>query len=137
VTHENEIDLLRRILQDSHVIAVVGLSNDPSRPSYDVSAYMQRHGYRIVPINPGASEILGEQAYPDLLSVPFDVDIVNIFRRPEQVEPHVEEAIRKGAQSVWMQLGIQHDAAARRARGAGLPVVQDRCIKIEHMRLLR
>lgn len=137
MTHENEIDLLRRILQDSHVIAVVGLSNDPSRPSYDVSAYMQRHGYRIVPINPGASEILGEQAYPDLLSVPFDVDIVNIFRRPAQVEPHVEEAIRKGAQSVWMQLGIQHDAAARRARGAGLPVVQDRCIKIEHMRLLR
>lgn len=128
---------LREILQNSRTIAVVGLSDDQTRPSYGVSQYMQRQGYRIVPINPGASQILGEQCYPDLLSVPFEVDIVDIFRRAEAVGPHVDEAIQKGAKTVWMQLGIRNEEVARRAREAGLQVVMDRCIKVDHMRLMR
>jgi hypothetical protein len=127
---------LRAILQNTHTIAVVGLSNDPSRPSYDVSRYMQRQGYRIVPITPKGGEILGETAYPDLQSVPFDVDMVNIFRRSEAVGPHVQEAIEKNARTVWMQLGIRNEEAAQRAQQAGLDVVMDRCVKIEHARLM-
>lgn len=134
---EQDTALLQDILRQTKVIAVVGLSNDPARPSYDVASYMQRQGYRIVPINPQAREILGEQAYPDLLSVPFDVDMVDIFRRPEAVGPHVDEAIQKGARSIWMQLGIRNEEAAQRARAAGLRVVMDRCVKVDHMQLMR
>jgi hypothetical protein len=127
---------LREILQDTRVIAVVGLSNDTSRPSYGVARYLQQQGYQIVPIHPKEQEVLGERAYPDLLSVPFDVDMVDIFRRSEFVGPHVDEAIQKGAKIVWLQFNIHNAEAEQRARDAGLHVVVDRCTKVEHMRLI-
>jgi len=123
------------ILKEGHTVAVVGLSPKPDRPSYAVAQYLQSQGYRIVPINPNAQEILGEKAYPALLSVPEKVDIVDIFRRPDEVPPVVDEAIGIGAKVVWMQEGIVHDGAARRAREAGLKVVMNRCMKKEHQRL--
>ncbi|MCU0494321.1 MAG: CoA-binding protein [Chloroflexaceae bacterium] len=128
-------DELSQILREAKTIAVVGLSPDQGAASYGVAKYLQRQGYRIVPVNPNASEVLGEKAYPDLLSIPFEVDVVDIFRRPESVGPHVEEAIQKGVKAVWMQLGIRNEQAAAAARNAGLPVVMDRCMKIEHYRL--
>lgn len=129
-------DQLRRILQQTRVIAVVGLSNNPARPSYGVTRYMQAQGYTIVPINPELTEVFGEKAYPDLLSVPFPIDLVDVFRRSELVGPHVDEAIEKGVKTVWMQLGVRNEQAAQRARDAGLEVVMDRCILVEHRRLL-
>ncbi len=127
---------IKDALQTAKTIAVVGLSDDPSRPSYGVAKYLQNHGYRIVPVSPKGGQILGEQAYPDLPSIPFDVDIVDVFRRSEAVGPHVDEAIQKGAKMVWLQLGIRNDEAVQKASDAGVEVVQDRCLKIEHMRLL-
>jgi predicted CoA-binding protein len=124
-------DILRRY----RTIAVVGLSSDTWRPSYSVSRYMQAAGYRIIPVNPDETEVLGEKAYPTVSSIPEPVEIVNIFRRPEAVPPVVEEAIIAGAKVVWMQSGIFNEAAAKRARDAGLEVVQDRCIRTEHRRL--
>ena len=126
-------DLLRK----SHVIAVVGLSSKKFRPSYGVAEYMQREGYRIIPVNPNEVEVLGEKAYARLEDVPEHVDIVDIFRRSEFVAPLVEEAIRRGASAVWMQEGVVHEEAARKARDAGLTVVMDHCILKEHTRLLR
>ncbi|HEX8985048.1 MAG TPA: CoA-binding protein [Bryobacteraceae bacterium] len=123
------------LLRDSHTIAVVGLSNRRARPSYGVSEYMQSAGYRIIPVNPHETEVLGEQAYPDLDSVPVPIDIVDIFRRAEFVPGIVEAAIRVGAKAVWMQEGVVHEDAAQRARDAGLTVVMDRCILKEHRRL--
>jgi predicted CoA-binding protein len=123
------------ILKDSRTIAVVGLSSKRFRPSYGVAEYMQRSGYRIVPVNPEESEVLGEKCYPDLDSVPEEIDIVDIFRRSEFVPEIVEAAIRKGAKAVWMQEGVIHEEAARRAAEAGLDVVMDRCILKDHRRL--
>lgn len=136
-TPELSDEQIANALRDAKTIAVVGLSDDPSRPSYGVAKYMQDHGYRIVPVSPKGGEILGEQAYPDLPSIPFPIDIVDVFRRPEAVGPHVDEAIETGAKMVWLQLGIRNDDAAGKAQDAGIDVVQDRCIKIEHMRLAR
>lgn len=129
-------DTLRQILEQTRTIAVVGLVDDPTRPSYGVAQYLQRQGYRIVPINPREGQVLGEQSYPNLAAVPFAVDLVDLFRRPEAVGPHVEEAIQTGAKVVWMQLGISNEPAAEQARAAGLQVVQNRCMKIEHARLI-
>ncbi len=123
------------LLRSSRTIAVVGLSNKKSRPSYGVSKYMQGAGYRIIPVNPHEVEVLGERAYPSLDAVSEKVDIVNIFRRPERVPDIVEAAIRKGARGVWMQEGVVHEAAAEQARAAGLAVVMDRCILKEHRKL--
>ena len=123
------------ILGSAHTIAVVGLSPKRFRPSYGVAEYLQRAGYRIIPINPGVAEVLGEKAYPSLDAVPGPVDIVDIFRRPEHVPAIVEAAIRKGAKAIWMQEGVVHEDAARRAESAGLAVVMDRCILKEHRRL--
>lgn len=123
------------ILRTARTIAVVGLSSKPWRPSYGVAEYMQRAGYRIIPVNPNEREVLGEKSYPDLESVPERVDIVNVFRRSEFVPEIVEAAIRIGARVVWLQEGVRHDEAADRARQAGLEVVQDRCILKEHRRL--
>jgi predicted CoA-binding protein len=123
------------ILQQSRTIAVVGLSSKRFRPSYGVAEYMQRAGYRIIPVNPEESEVLGEKSYPDLDSVPEAIDIVDIFRRSEFVPEIVEAAIRKGAKAVWMQEGVIDEEAARRAAEAGLDVVMDRCILKEHRRL--
>ena len=122
------------ILRTARTIAVVGLSGKRFRPSYGVTEYMQRAGYRIIPVNPYETEILGERCYPDLDSVPGEVDIVDIFRRPEFVPEIVEAAIRKGARAIWMQEGVIHEAAAKRAADAGLTVLMDRCILKDHRR---
>jgi predicted CoA-binding protein len=126
---------ITELLRSSRTIAVVGLSSKKSRPSYWVSKYMQEAGYRIIPVNPQETEVLGEKAYPSLEAVPEKVDIVNVFRRPEHVPEIVETAIRMGARSVWMQEGVVNEAAAERARAAGLVVVMDRCILKEHRKL--
>ncbi len=115
-------------------IAVVGLSSNPSRPSHDVSRYMQSHGYTIIPVNPTETEVLGEKTYEHLTDIPEAPEVVDIFRRSEFVEAIVSEAIYVGAKAIWMQLDVIDLAAARRAREAGLLVVVDRCIKIEHAR---
>jgi predicted CoA-binding protein len=123
------------LLRQSRTIAVVGLSSKKFRPSHGVAEYMQQAGYRIIPVNPHESEVLGEKAYGRLEDIPEHIDIVDIFRRSEAVPPVVESAIRIGASAVWMQEGVVHDEAARKAREAGLVVVMDRCILKEHMRL--
>jgi hypothetical protein len=128
---------ISEILDSCRTIAVVGLSGKRYRPSYGVAEYMQKAGYRIIPVNPNESEVLGEKSYPDLDSVPEGVDIVDIFRRSEYVPEIVEAAIRKKAKAVWMQEGVIHEAAARRAEEAGLTVVMDRCILKDHRRLAR
>jgi predicted CoA-binding protein len=128
---ENVID---EILRSARVIAVVGLSSHRGRPSYQVSAYMQAAGYRIIPVNPNETEVLGERAYATLEEVPEPIDVVDVFRRSEFVPPIVESAIRVGVKAVWMQEGVIHEEAARRARDAGLRVVRDRCILKEHRR---
>jgi predicted CoA-binding protein len=123
------------ILRTARTIAVVGLSGKRFRPSYGVTEYMQRAGYRIIPVNPNETQILGERSYPDLDSVPGEIDIVDIFRRSEHVPEIVEAAIRKGAKAIWMQEGVAHEAAAQRAAAAGLMVLMDRCILKDHRRL--
>jgi uncharacterized protein len=125
------------LLKNSRTIAVVGLSSNRIRPSYGVSEYMQGAGYHIIPINPQETEVLGEKAYPTLDAVTEKIDIVDIFRRPEFVPEIVDAAIRIGARAVWMQEGVVHDAAAAKARQAGLDVVMDRCILKEHRRMTR
>ena len=130
-----DMEEIEGILKEGRTVAVVGLSPKPDRPSYVVARYLQAQGYRIIPVNPNTQEILGEKAYPTLLSIPEKVDIVDIFRRPEEVPPVVEEAIKIGARVVWMQEGIVHEGAAQRAKEAGLKVVMDRCLKKEHQRL--
>jgi hypothetical protein len=121
-----------RILKDCRTIAMVGLSSNPARPSYRVAAYMQSQGRRVIPVNPNETHILGEPAYPSLAAVPNTIDLVNIFRKSEDVLPIVEEAIERGAKAVWMQEGIINEQAAVRAREAGLLVVMDRCWLKEH-----
>ena len=125
------------LLRSSRTIAVVGLSHKKFRASFGVSEYMQREGYRIIPVNPNETEVLGEKSYARLEDVPERIDIVNIFRRSEFVGPIVESAIRVGAKAVWMQEDVADDEAAQKARGAGLFVVMDRCILKEHSRHLR
>jgi uncharacterized protein len=122
------LDLLKR----AKTIAVVGLSDSPLRPSHGVSAYMQTHGYRIIPVNPKIKTALGEKAYPSLLEVPEKIDIVNIFRRPEYLEEIVEQAIRLKVPAIWMQEEVVNERAALRARQAGIFVIMDRCILKEH-----
>ena len=129
-------ETLRQALIGARNIAVVGLSDKPSRPSYGVARYLKEQGYRIIPVNPNITEALGEKAYPDLISVPDPIDLVDIFRRSSQVGPVVDEAITKGVQTIWMQLGIVDEAAAARARDAGITVIMNRCTLIEHRRLV-
>jgi predicted CoA-binding protein len=124
------------VLRSARTIAVIGLSSKRYRPSHGVAEYMQSAGYRIIPVNPFETEVLGEQAYPELDRVPGTVDIVDIFRRSEFVPEIVEAAIRIGARAIWMQEGVVHEDAAAKARAAGLEVVMDRCILKEHRRLL-
>lgn len=125
-------DPIADLLQRAKTIAVVGLSDDPLRPSHGVSAYLQSHGYRIVPVNPTIREALGEKSYPSLLEVAEKIDIVNIFRRPEFVEKIVDQAIQLKVPAIWMQEEVIHDKAAEKARNAGIFVVMDRCILQEH-----
>jgi uncharacterized protein len=127
-----ESDPITDLLKRSRTIAVVGLSNSPLRPSHGVSAYMQSHGYRIIPVNPKIRGSLGEKAYGSLLEVPDKIDIVNVFRRPEFVEEVVDQAIRLKVPVIWMQEGVVQEKAAQKAREAGIFVVMDRCILKEH-----
>ena len=129
-------DDIRLLLERSKVIAVVGLSSNPERDSHRVASYLIEHGYAVVPVNPRESEILGQKCYPDLASIPGDVDIVDIFRKVEFIPAIVDASIEKGARAVWMQLGLAHNESAEKARKAGLEVVMSRCIKIEHANLL-
>jgi predicted CoA-binding protein len=126
---------LRRILKDNRTIAVVGLSADWFRPSYFAAKYMQEHGFRIIPVNPKYDEILGEKCYPNLKSIPHRVDIVDVFRKPQDCVPIAREAVDIGAKVLWLQIGVINDEAAQIAEAAGLEVVMDRCVKIEYARL--
>ncbi|MCH7949796.1 MAG: CoA-binding protein [Candidatus Dadabacteria bacterium] len=128
------IETLKRILNEYKTIAVVGLSAKWNRPSHFAAKYMKEHGYKIIPVNPVYEEILGERCYPTLLDIPEPVEIVDIFRRKEDIPPIVEDAIKIGAKVVWMQLTLEHEEAAALARKAGLEVVMNRCVKIEHGR---
>ena len=132
-----ESDRIADLLRNSKTIAVVGLTDSPMRPSFGVSSYMQSRGYRIIPVNPNVPESLGEKAYASLLDVPEKIDIVNIFRRPEAVPEIVDQAIELKVPAIWMQEGVVNEAAAEKARAAGIFVVMDRCILKEHMRYVR
>jgi predicted CoA-binding protein len=131
----DDINTLRRILRESRVIAVVGLSADWFRPSYFAAKYMQEHGYRVIPVNPKYPSILGEKCYPSLRDIPEKVDLVDVFRKTADVMPIAEDAIAIKAGVLWQQLGVRNEAAAAKARAAGLESVMDRCVKIEHGRL--
>ena len=132
----DDIAGLRRILAQSRTLAVVGLSAQWYRPSYFAAKYMQDHGYRIIPVNPRYTEVLGEKCYPDMRAIPERVDLVDCFRKSADIPPIAEDAIAIGARVLWMQLGVVNEEAANRAIGAGLDVVMNRCVKIEHARIL-
>lgn len=133
MTYEEQ-QTIEKILRTAHTIATVGLSSDPTRPSQIVPAYLQSQGYRIIPVNPRLTTELGEKAYASLADVPEAIDVVQIFRRSDEVGPIVDAAIAAGAKAVWMQLGIADEEAAARARAAGLDVVMNQCMKVQHMR---
>jgi predicted CoA-binding protein len=126
---------LRRILKENHTIAIVGLSADWYRPSYFAGKYMQEHGFRIIPVNPKYTEILGEKCYPDLKSIPEKVDMVDVFRKSADCPPIAKEAVAIGAKVLWLQLGVENDEAKAIAESGGLEFVQNRCVKIEYARL--
>jgi uncharacterized protein len=130
-------DPIGELLTRAKTIAVVGLSSNPLRPSHGVTAYMQSHGYRIIPVNPNIAECLGQKAYPSLLDVPEKIDIVNVFRRPEFVEEVVDQAIQLKVPAIWMQEDVIHEKAAEKARQSGVFVVMDRCILKEHHARMR
>ncbi|CAA9231862.1 MAG: O-acetylhomoserine sulfhydrylase / O-succinylhomoserine sulfhydrylase [uncultured Chloroflexia bacterium] len=130
-------ELMRAAFRNAKTIAVVGLSDKSHRASYRIAHYLQQQGYRIVPVNPNVEQVLGEQAYPDLASVPGTVDFVDIFRRSEYVGPIVDQAIAKGVQTIWMQMGVSDRIAAQRAEAAGITVVMNRCAMVDHGRLMR
>lgn len=127
--------VVAEIIRSAKVIAVVGLSPRPERPSHDVAAYLQAHGYQIVPVNPGATQILGEKCYASLSDIPFAVDIVDVFRQPDAVPQIAEEAVRIGAKGLWLQLGVISMEGAAIAERAGVKVIMDRCLKVDHMAL--
>lgn len=135
----NEPEVILKMLggadHQPRTLAVVGLSDDPMRPSHSVSAYMQRNGYRILPVNPGVAHVLGERAYPTLADLPQRPDVVNVFRLPRYIPGIVDEMIALGFENLWVQLGIRNEPAAIKAEAAGISVVMDRCILIEHQRL--
>jgi uncharacterized protein len=130
----DDSDKVRRILRRSRTIAVVGLSAQWHRPSYFAAKYMQEHGYRVIPVNPGYPEILGEKCYKSLRDIPEKVDIVDCFRRSAEIPAIADDAVAIGAKVLWMQLGVENGDARRKAEAAGLEVVENRCVKIEHGR---
>lgn len=132
----NSNEMMRDILLSAKTVASVGLSSNPAKESHGIAAYLKGQGYRIIPVNPTTSEVLGEKAYPDLESVPEKIDVVQVFRRPEDVPPVVESAINVGAKVVWMQEGIVNEEAAAKAREAGLQVVMDACMRAAHRGLI-
>ena len=132
----NSDKVLKEILLSAKTIASVGLSSNDEKESYWIVSYLKEQGYRIIPVNPTATEILGEKVYPDLESIPEKVDVVQVFRKPEDVPPVVDSAIKIGAKVVWMQEGISHEGAAQKARDAGMQVVMDACMRATHRRLI-
>ena len=128
--------VILKILRAARTVAIVGLSKDPLRPSNFIGFYLKRHGYRIVPVNPREQEILGERSYPSLTDIPFPVDIVDVFRRPDAVPDIAREAVAIGAKALWLQFGVISAAGAATASAGGLDVVMDRCMKVEHARHL-
>lgn len=135
ITHDQTT--IRNLLTSARIIAVVGHSDQPYRTSYQIAHYLRRVGYTVYPVNPEVATIDGQPCYPSLASVPAPIDIVNVFRRPEYLAGVVEEAIATKAKAVWAQVGVESDEAAAKAKAAGLPLVMDMCIKVEHARLLR
>ncbi|MCC6611276.1 MAG: CoA-binding protein [Burkholderiales bacterium] len=131
----DDIETLRRILRENKVIAMVGLSADWYRPSYFAAKYLLEHGYTVIPVNPKHAEILGQRCYKSLRDIPVKVDVVDVFRKTEDVMPIAQDAIAIGARVLWQQIGVKNAAAARKAEAAGLATVMDRCMKIEHGRL--
>lgn len=131
----DDISTLRRILRDCRTIAIVGLSAEWHRPSNFVGKYLQQHGYRVIPVNPRYTEVLGERCYANLTDIAEHIDMVDVFRRTEDVLPFAEQAVRIGAKCLWQQIGVMNSQAAALAQAAGLDTVQDRCVKIEHARL--
>lgn len=129
--------MIGKILKDFHTVAVVGLSANKERPSYGVSAYLKEQGYKIIPVNPKEDQILGERCYPSLTSIDEQVDIVDVFRRSEELEAIIDEAIKMGAKVVWMQEGVVNEEAAAKAREAGLEVIMDMCMMKEHRRMMK
>jgi predicted CoA-binding protein len=128
------MDQILRVLQTYQKVAIVGLSANPNRPSYFAATYLKDYGYEITPVNPAYDEVIGFKCYPSLAEVPGPLEVVDIFRKPGDVPPIVDEAIRLGAKVIWLQLGVIHEEAAAKAKAAGLEVVMDRCMKIEHAR---
>ena len=128
--------VLKEILLSTKTIASVGLSSNPNKESYRIASYLKAQGYRVIPVNPTTSEIMGDTSYPDVQSVPEKIDVVQVFRKPEDVPPVVDDAIKAGAKVVWMQEGIVHEEAAEKARQAGLQVVMDTCMRVAHRSLL-
>lgn len=133
----DDIQTLRRILRENRVVAMVGLSADWFRPSYFAAKYLQEHGYRVIPVNPryAGKQVLGETCYRSLREIPCEVDVVDVFRRTEDVAPVADDALAIGAKVLWQQIGVKDEASAAKARAAGLDAVMDRCMKIEHGRL--
>lgn len=129
-------EALKRLLQGARTIAVVGMSKNPEKDAHTVPRYLLEHGYRVIPVNPTAPEILGQKCYPSLREVPGPIDIVDVFRPSEDVPPVMDDAIAVHAKALWMQLGIAHPQAAAKGRAAGLTVVEDRCIRVDHGMLL-
>jgi predicted CoA-binding protein len=127
--------IAEEILNKSRIVAIVGLSSNPERPSHAVGKYLKEHGYLIIPVNPGEKTILGETCYPDLAAIPEKIDVVDIFRKPEDVLPIVRQAIKIGAKAVWMQEGVINEEAAAEARRTGLKVVMDMCMRKQHIKL--
>jgi len=132
----NSDKVMKEILLSAKTIASVGLSSNPAKESFGIVQYLKDQGYRIIPVNPTATEIMGEKAYPDLASIPDKVDVVQVFRKPEDVPPVVDDAIKIGAKVVWMQEGVVHEGAAQKAREGGLQVVMDACMRATHRQLI-
>ncbi|MGE5375088.1 MAG: CoA-binding protein [Bacteroidota bacterium] len=132
----NSDSVLKEILQSAKTIAVVGLSSNPEKESYRIASYLKDQGYRVIPVNPTATEIMGEKVYADLVSIPEKIDVVDIFRKSEDVPPVVDDAIKAGAGVIWMQEGIINEEAAQKAGEAGLQVVMDACMRASHRRLI-
>src|SRR6187455_1965689 len=132
----NNDSMLKEILLATKTIASVGLSSNPQKESYGIALYLKEQGYRVIPVNPTTPEVFGEKSYPDLESVPEKIDVVQVFRKPEDVPPVVDDAIKVGAKVVWMQEGIVHEEAAQKAREAGLQVVMDTCMRAAHRSLI-
>ena len=132
----NSDKVMKGILLSAKTVASVGLSSNPAKESFGIVQYLKDQGYKIIPVNPSATEIMGEQVYPDLSSIPSPVDVVQVFRKPEDVPPVVDDAIKIGAKVVWMQEGVVHEGAAQKAREAGLKVVMDACMRATHRRLM-